>query len=97
VDATFLERDRRRAFAGLARERELPFLILDFEAPESMLRERVARRATVGRDASEAGIDVLAAQLARREPLGEAELERTVTIVPGVPVEHEQIRRLIRA
>jgi hypothetical protein len=97
VDATFLERDRRHAFAGLARERELPFLILDFEAPEPLLRERVARRAAAGRDASEAGAEVLAAQLARREPLDKAELERTVTVRPDAPVEVGQIRRLLRS
>jgi aminoglycoside phosphotransferase family enzyme/predicted kinase len=97
VDATFLERDRRHAFAGLARERELPFLILDLEAPEPLLRERVAGRAAAGRDASEAGAEVLAAQLARREPLDKAELERTVTVRPDAPVEVGQIRRLVRS
>ncbi|MCU0767623.1 MAG: AAA family ATPase [Gammaproteobacteria bacterium] len=96
VDATFLRRDRRREFAGLAREHDVPFLILDFAVPEPVLRERVVRRAAVGTDASEAGLEVLAAQLARREPLDDAERERSVAIGTGEPVDPEQIRRLIR-
>ncbi|HRP97156.1 MAG TPA: AAA family ATPase [Rhodocyclaceae bacterium] len=69
VDATFLKRAQRDAFRRLAREHGVPFVILAFEAPPAVLRERVRRRAAAGTDASEADLAVLDAQLADREPL----------------------------
>jgi aminoglycoside phosphotransferase family enzyme/predicted kinase len=73
VDATFLERSRRRDFIALADEKGCPCTILVPEAPDAVLRERVAEREAEGRDPSEAGLAVLEAQLARREPLTEEE------------------------
>ncbi|SCZ55733.1 bifunctional aminoglycoside phosphotransferase/ATP-binding protein [Thiohalomonas denitrificans] len=63
VDATFLKREERDRFALLAQRRGVPFLILQCEAPESVLRERVASRQADGSDASEADIAVLIQQL----------------------------------
>jgi predicted kinase len=80
VDATFLEREQRRRFRELARTRGLPFLILSIEAPEPLLRERVARRLAAGTDPSEATLAVLEAQLARREPLDAEEEALTLHI-----------------
>ena len=80
VDATFLERGQRRRFRELARTRGLPFLILSVEAPETLLRERVARRLAVGTDPSEATLAVLEAQLARREPLDAEEEALTLHV-----------------
>lgn len=77
VDATFLKQAPRRAFQDLAEELEVPFLILDCEAPDQILRERVARRTQT--DASEADRVVLEHQLASREPLNE--LEQTLALV----------------
>jgi hypothetical protein len=90
VDASFPRRDKRRVFAGLAREREVPFLILDFEVFEPVPRMRVA----AGRGASEPG--VRAAHAVGREPLDDAERERSVAISPEKPADPEQIRALIR-
>ncbi|ATE62208.1 bifunctional aminoglycoside phosphotransferase/ATP-binding protein [Thauera sinica] len=69
VDATFLRRAQRAAFAELSRRLQVPFAILAFDAPEAMLRARVAARSAQGGDASEADVAVLEAQLAQREPL----------------------------
>jgi aminoglycoside phosphotransferase family enzyme/predicted kinase len=80
VDATFLERAQRRRFRDLARARGLPFLILSVEAPEELLRERVARRLAGGRDASEATLAVLEGQLVRREPLDPEEEALTLHV-----------------
>jgi len=80
VDATFLTRSRRAAFIALAREKGCSCTILVPEAPESVLRERVAEREADGRDPSEAGLAVLDAQLADREPLTETELQLAVTL-----------------
>jgi hypothetical protein len=69
IDATFLERGQREAFHALARELAVPFRIAWFRAPADMLRERVARRARQGDDASDAGLAVLDHQLRSVEPL----------------------------
>lgn len=73
VDATCLERDRRRPFEALAARHGIPFRILDIEVPEAQLRKRVAARYRRGDDVSEAGPDVMEAQLQRLEPLADAE------------------------
>lgn len=67
VDATFLERARRDRFAALAARRGVPFCILDYRAPESVLRERIRQRQAADRDASDAGIAVLEHQLQQAE------------------------------
>jgi len=97
ADATFLQREQRQQFASLAHQFEVPFLILDFEAPLEMLRKRVSTRAAAGRDASEAGLGVLERQLQGREPLTDDELARTVTIGPDKPADARQILQLIGA
>jgi len=79
VDATFLAHAQREAFAGLARDMGLPFAIAQCEAPEAVLRERVARREREAKDASEAGLSVLEHQLGAREPLSDAERRDSVT------------------
>jgi predicted kinase len=73
VDATFLKEDQRRLFLALAEARGVPCNILEIEAPESVLRARIREREAAGKDPSEAGIRVLEAQLAAREPLTERE------------------------
>jgi aminoglycoside phosphotransferase family enzyme/predicted kinase len=80
VDATFLKQSRRSAFIALAQEKGCPCTILVPEAPDSVLRERVMEREAEGRDPSEAGLSVLEAQLAEREPLTEEELRLAVTL-----------------
>jgi aminoglycoside phosphotransferase family enzyme/predicted kinase len=78
VDAAFLSRAQRAAFAALARELGVPCAIADCQAPEALLRERVAQRERAARDASEAGLAVLEHQLASREPLTGDELRTCV-------------------
>lgn len=80
LDATFLRRAQRRSLAELAGVLGVPFVILAFDAPPEVLRERVRRRAAAGKDASEADLAVLEAQLRTREPLEEEELERALPI-----------------
>ena len=70
VDAAFLRRTEREAFAALARELACPFAILAPEAPVAVLRERIAARQAAGSDPSEATLAVLAQQLGWIEPLG---------------------------
>lgn len=68
VDATFLTRAQRSIFANLAARCSVPLHLILCEAPESVLRARIAERARAGRDASEADMDVLAWQSAHAEP-----------------------------
>lgn len=78
VDAAFLERAQRDRLRKVASDLGAPFVILDVVAPEDLLRERVGRRERAGTDASEAGLAVLARQLATREPLLPEEGEAVV-------------------
>ena len=87
VDATFLAHQQRAPFAALAAELQLPFAILAFDAPASVLQERVQRRLEQGGDASEATLEVLAAQLARREPLDAQEQAWAVQVDTTRPVD----------
>jgi uncharacterized protein len=80
VDATFLLRSEREPFRLLANQAGARFAILDCEAPESVLRGRVAARESAHRDASEAGLAVLERQLAEREPLGGDEAGHCVPV-----------------
>jgi predicted kinase len=83
VDAAFLRAEQRTAFRRLALELGVPFLILDVKADDAIMRERIASRHALGRDASDAGIDVLAHQLANNDPLSNDEASCVVTIDMG--------------
>lgn len=73
VDATFLSCERRQRFRQRADELGVPFRILHCEAPEPLLRERIATRSRSGRDPSEASTAVLAHQLGHHDLLSDAE------------------------
>jgi predicted kinase len=79
VDASFLSRGQRRRFAELARDVGAAFTIADLQAPEAVLRARLAARTARGTDASDADQAVLDAQLRSHDPLDDA--ERTVAFV----------------
>lgn len=80
IDATFLEREHRDAFRGLATEAGAGFAILDFHTDPQTLRQRVADRLARDSDASDADLKVLESQLASLEPLSETELDHVVDI-----------------
>jgi len=86
VDATFLKATHRARFAALARELNRPMLILNFHAPQARLAERVNARARGPRDASDAGAEVLAAQVAQADPLDARERQRTVDLDTDVEI-----------
>lgn len=94
ADATFLRRDQRRRFARLARRLHLPCIILDYRAPEALLRERVEIRAEHGTDASDAGLEVLEHQLQSAEPLEEDEV--VIPIHHDQPLPLERLRSALR-
>jgi aminoglycoside phosphotransferase family enzyme/predicted kinase len=83
VDATFLHRQHRDAFRQLAARRNVPFVILAFDADPDTLRQRIAERQRAGGDASEATPTVLEGQLTEREALADDEREYVVAIHDG--------------
>lgn len=80
VDAAFLQQARRRHFLQLARDKGVPFAILDIQAPEAVLRSRIAPRLARGQDASEADFQVLEKQLRSQESITDTERPYTVTL-----------------
>ncbi len=80
VDATFLARSWRLPFQELAKTLAVPWRIIAPEVPSEVLRRRVSERMAKGRDASEADLEVLAAQLESGEPLTQDELGHTLRL-----------------
>ena len=79
VDAAFLLRSERAAFAALAASLRVPFTVFDCQAELPLLRQRILQRQADGLDASEADVAVLESLTAVEEPLCAA--ERAVAIV----------------
>jgi aminoglycoside phosphotransferase family enzyme/predicted kinase len=73
VDASFLHRWQRELFYELAAELKTPLSIVHCDAPAAVLYERIAARQQAGRDASEAGADILTRQLRTADPLASSE------------------------
>lgn len=58
----------------------MKFLILDFYAPESELKQRIIKRLQSGNDASEATLAVLEHQLKTAQALTDEELKTTIQV-----------------
>ncbi|HUG93589.1 MAG TPA: AAA family ATPase [Planctomycetaceae bacterium] len=97
VDATFLHRSGRDEFRALADRCGVPFLIVDFHAPERVLIERVSRRAHAGQDASDAGVDVLSQQLRSHEPLTADEQRLAIAVASTEPQSEALLIAAVRA
>ncbi len=80
IDATFLKAEPRAQFRQLARELGVPFLILDMRAGEATLKARIMQRERTEHDASDAGLEVLALQLASHDPLSEQEMPEVLAV-----------------
>lgn len=91
VDATFLRRDQRAAFAELARRLGCPFRILACTARASTLRARVAGRCIAREDASDATPAVVDQQLAACEPPGPGEREWMQVVDTELPGAAERV------
>lgn len=80
VDATFIEKKRRDAFHQLAKEMDIPYCILDFQAAPDTLRARIAQRESASFNPSEATVAVLERQLVTQEPLAVEESHDVMVI-----------------
>lgn len=74
LDATYLKHAQRLAAQAVAEDSGVPFLILDCQAPQTVIAAWLAERQAEGRDPSDATLAVIQAQEAGREPLREEEL-----------------------
>lgn len=79
VDAAFLKRSERDAFANLAQRSGCAFHVLAPHAEIQVLRERIERRLANGQDPSEATVQVLEQQLNMIETLGDDEARWVIT------------------
>jgi aminoglycoside phosphotransferase family enzyme/predicted kinase len=95
VDATFLRRRDRLEFRQVAAANAARFAILECRASADELKSRVARRASGGKDASEAGLAVLEHQLRTAEPLDDAELRSTVRVDTERPTDYARLAAAI--
>lgn len=77
VDAAFLKQSQRDQFRQLAQECQAVFRILDIQADEATLRERVKTRQG---DVSDANLEVLEHQLRSFEPVSNAEREYALAV-----------------
>ncbi|OZY59704.1 hypothetical protein CJF39_09120 [Pseudomonas lundensis] len=77
IDATYLKREQRDAAASVAESTGVPCLIIDCDAPDAVIEGWLAHRQAQGTDPSDATLDVVRAQRARREPLGADEVLRS--------------------
>lgn len=91
VDATFIRRDWRAPFAALAERLATRWRIVALDTSVEILRARVAERLTRGNDASEAGLAVLEAQLAAREPFDATEAAHVIEIDAGPDADIEAV------
>jgi aminoglycoside phosphotransferase family enzyme/predicted kinase len=92
VDATFLTEQKRECFRALARSKGIVFGVMVCTADESVLRERVARRAASQDDPSEADTDVLQKQLEQFDEPCNDDVDTRV-IDTGSPGSVERARR----
>lgn len=77
VDASFRTQDLRHGFADLAARLGVPFCFIECSAPESVLRERLRRRAE-GPSQSDAREQLLPTLRDAHEPLLDGEFERVL-------------------
>ncbi|MCY1356856.1 hypothetical protein D9M69_433210 [compost metagenome] len=73
LDAAYLKREQRQGAGRVAESAGAPFLILDCQAPQTVIASWLEQRQRDGNDPSDATLEVIAAQQASREPLSAEE------------------------
>lgn len=94
IDAVCLRRSQRERFYRLAQARNIPYLLLEFQAPKGELERRIASRKS---GASDADLTVLQHQMATWEPLDDDERQRALTIETGQQIDETALLERIRA
>jgi hypothetical protein len=96
VDAAFLQNEQRQLFENIAKELHVPFLILHFTAPQEVLTQRVTRRQQENKDASEAGRQVLEAQINHQQPPSSDEQPFTLEIDSSDTIDYSTLAQHIQ-
>ncbi len=96
IDATYLKRQQRDAAWQVAESTGTPFLILDCQAPDKVVQQWLSQRQAEGSDPSDATLQVIQAQQASREPLGDDELARSRRIDTHEPSSLDHLVHSIR-
>lgn len=86
VDATFLSTAMREMFYTLAGERGLSCHLLSFEAQKVELEKRILRRQKESKDASEATIEVLNAQIEYQDELSERDEKHKKSVNQAIEI-----------
>jgi len=79
VDATFIKHASRERFYQLAKMTHSRFIILDCQLSDAILIERIQKREQLGRDASDATVEVMKKQQLHAEPLDQSERAFTLS------------------
>lgn len=80
IDATYLKAEQRQQAANVAESCGVPMLILDCQAPDTVISRWLAERQAAGVDPSDATAEVVAAQQTSREPLTTEEQQYSQTV-----------------
>lgn len=80
IDAAFLKSEQRGLFRELAKECGSHFIIIDFQASDDVLCQRILHRQQYRTDPSEATVEVLKQQLRSAEALSHAELGNVISV-----------------
>ena len=92
VDAAFLKQSQRQELLALELECDYRCVIVDCQAPESLLRQRIVAREG---DASEATLEVLEEQIATRQPICAFEREQaSVVTLDSAGLDADAIERI---
>ncbi len=94
VDAAFLHSAQRIPFQALARELGVPFFIFDIQASEVALRKRIAARARMDRDASDAGLEILTHQLVQHDRLAANEMQHVIAVDTEAGMAMADVRKI---
>lgn len=91
IDASFLRKADRDAVMRLADRRNVAAVFVDATAHETTLISRLDSRSAVGRDASDADVDVLRFQIASADALSAEERRCTVSVATDQDVDIDNV------
>jgi aminoglycoside phosphotransferase family enzyme/predicted kinase len=95
VDATFIEEKWRRPFFQLAKKLQVPFVLIDCQASQETITNRLTLRQSTQRDVSEAGVDVMRSQLTSQEPFTMDEQPHVVVVDTEQQVDAALLKRYL--
>jgi len=95
IDATYLKQTQRQAAQQTALAADVPFHIIDCQAPDDVLQARLQQRQETSAEPSDANWEIAQAQQANQEPLSAEELKQAIPVQANGY--EENIRSLLKA